>query len=191
MAKTPTQRTTPRSRAPMNREAITLEHVTARAPSAGQAEKISARFALDPVDHPAIREATEEMVGRAARSLVPNVNETAMRIHLQRIVGAFVLSADRAATFYGDKVTAARDLGSTLANDHRDEDRDAIYGFESKLARAQDFAAQAGLASFALLAAAEGAVHAYAAITGDEWKPYVASTNVSREANAARMEAFD
>jgi len=130
------------------------------------------------------------MVGRAARSLVPHVNETAMRIHLQRIVGAFVLSADLAATFYGERVTAASDIASDRANNHRDADRSAIYGFESKLGRA-DFAAQAGLASFALLAVAEGAVHAYAAITDDESKRHAAGTDVSREADAARMEAFD
>ena len=45
-----------------------------------------------------------------------------------------------------------------------------------------------------LLAAAEGAVHAYAAITGDEWKPYegpsVPAGNVSRQAAAAELDAL-
>ena len=145
------------------------------------------------MDYHAIREATEEQVGRSAQALQSNVSETAMRIHLQRIVGAFVGSAHGAAIFYGNKVTQARDLTTSLANEDRDEDRDGVYGFENKVARAQQFAAEAGLAAFALLAAAEGAVHAYAEVTGDDWKPYEASApagNVSRQAAAAAMDAF-
>ena len=175
------------------RQTITFELVTRLAPNAAVADKIATRFALEPVDYHAIREVTEEQVGRSAQALQSNVSETAMRIHLQRIVGAFVGSAHGAATFYGNKVTQARDLTSSLANEDRDEDRDGVYGFENKVARAQQFAAEAGLAAFALLAAAEGAVHAYAEVTGDDWKPYEASApagNVSRQAAAAAMDAF-
>ena len=117
-----------------------------------------------------------------------------MRIHLQRVVGALVSSAHGAATFYSAKVTIARDQTSKLANEDRDEDRDGVYGFETKAARAREFAAQAGLTAFALLAAATGAVHAYAEITGEEWKPYQAPTapsrSVSRQAAAAEMDAI-
>jgi hypothetical protein len=175
------------------RQTITFELVTRLAPNAAVADKIATRFALEPVDYHAIREATEEQVGRSAQALQSNVSETAMRIHLQRIVGAFVGSAHGAAIFYGNKVTQARDLTTSLANEDRDEDRDGVYGFENKVARAQQFAAEAGLAAFALLAAAEGAVHAYAEVTGDDWKPYEASApagNVSRQAAAAAMDAF-
>jgi hypothetical protein len=176
------------------RQTITFELVTRLAPNAAVADKIATRFALEPVDYHAIREATEEQVGRSAQALQSNVSETAMRIHLQRIVGAFVGSAHGAAIFYGNKVTRARDLTTSLANEDRDEDRDGVYGFENKVARAQQFAAEAGLAAFALLAAAEGAVHAYAEVTGDDWKPYEASApagNVSRQAAAAAMDAFN
>ena len=176
------------------RQAITLELVARLAPSHTQAEKISATFGLDPVDYHGIRETTEEQMGRSAQALQPTVNETAMRIHLQRIVGSFVSSAHGAAVFYGTRMTAARDLTSKLANEDRDEDRDGVYGFESKAARARSFAAQAGLTAYALMAAAEGAVHAYAEITGDDWKPYVAPpqgpASVSRQSAAAELDAF-
>jgi hypothetical protein len=51
------------------------------------------------------------------------------------------------------------------------------------------------LQSYALMAAAEGAVAAYADITGDEWKPYVAPTapaaSVARKSATAEMSAFE
>jgi hypothetical protein len=141
----------------------------------------------------AVREATEEQVGLSAKALQPMLDETAMRIHLQRVVGAFVGSAHGAATFYGTKVTLARDLTSKLANDDRDEDRDGVYGSDSKAARAREFAAKAGLKAFALLAAAEGAVNAYAEVTGEDWKPYEGSSTaqmVGRRSANAEMEAL-
>ena len=88
----------------------------------------------------------------------------------------------------------ARDQTSKLANEDRDEDRDGVYGFETKAARTREFAAQAGLAAFALFAAATGAVHAYAEIAGDEWKAYEApitpTRSVSRQAAAAELDAL-
>jgi len=182
------------ARTPQARQAITLELVIRLAPTPVQAETIATRFALDPVDYDGIREATEEQLGLSAKALQPTLNETALRIHLQRVVGAFVSSAHGAATFYGSKVTHARDLTSTLANEDRDEDREGVLGFESRAARARAFAAQAGLTAYALLAAATGALHAYAEITGEEWKPYEAPNapagSVSRQAATAEMEAF-
>ena len=181
-------------RIPKNRQAITLELVVALAPNHAQAEKMSSAFGLDPVDYHGVRETTEEQIARSAQALQPVVNETAMRIHLQRIVGAFVSSAHGAAGFYQSKVTQARDLTSKLANEDRDEDREGVYGFETKAARARQFAAQAGLTAHALLAAAEGAVHAYAEITGEDWRPYeaplAAPATVSRQSAVAEMAAF-
>ena len=177
------------------RPTITLELVAKHAPNDVIAEKIAASYGLDPVDYAAIREVTEEQVGRAAQILQPTVNDTAMRIHLQRVVGSFVASAYGAGQFYGQKVTQARDLTSSLANDDREEDRDAVYGFETKAARARRFAAEAGLTAYALMAAAEGAVSAYAHITGDDWKPYEPSSaslvTVSQRSAAAEMAAFN
>ena len=46
-------------------------------------------------------------------------------------------------------------------------------------APARSFAAQTGLTAYALMAAAEGAVHAYAEIAREDWKPYIASPRAS------------
>jgi len=109
-------------------------------------------------------------------------------------VRAFVCSARRAAQFYGGKVTQARDLTSKLANDDRDEDREGVYGFESRAARARQFAAEAGLTAYALMAAAEGAIDAYTHITGEKWKPYeppvAGPATVGRQAAEAEIAAF-
>ncbi len=176
------------------RQAITLEAVAFRAPHAALAENLSRTFGLEPVDYPAIREATEEHLVRTSNVLCDALNEKALQIHLQRVVGAFVGSAFGAAQFYGTKVTAARDLTTASQNDDRDDDRSGVLGFESKAERARLFAAQMGLQAFALMAAAEGAVHAYHAITGEDWKAYEApatpSGSTARQSAAAELAAF-
>jgi hypothetical protein len=109
------------------------------------------------------------------------------------IVGALVSSACAAGGFYGDKVTEARDL--TAKNEDRGAGREGVYGFESKAQRARTFAAQMGLQAYAQLAAAEGAVDAYTAITGESWKAYQAPADntqaLDRQAAAAELSAFD
>ena len=182
------------ARATQTQQPITLELVALLTPSPAQADKLSAAFGLEPVDFDSVREATEDQFTQSATALAPTVNETALRIHLQRIVGAFVGSAHGAATFYSNKVTVARELTMKLANEDRDEDRDGASGFDSRAARAREFAAQSGLTAFALYAAASGAVHAFKELTGEEWKPYVAPTapsrSVSAQATAAQMDAL-
>ena len=194
MAKTVVTSTRNTRRAGQPRLTITFGLAASVCPHEGLAANLSTTFGLEPVDYAAIREATEEHVVRAANALVDNLNEKAMQIHLQRIVGAFVGSAHGAGQFYGGKVTQARDLTSRLANDDRDEDRDPVYGFDSKAQRARHFAAQMGLQSYALLAAAEGAMHAYAAVIGEDWKPYEqsqpAARTVSRQSADTEMAAF-
>jgi hypothetical protein len=188
-----TQKSAPARQQPV-RQAITLELVQARAPHGSLAENLSRTFGIDPVDYAAIREGTEENVVRSANVLRDDLNDKAMEIHLQRIVGAFVSSAYGAATFYQSKVTQAKDLTMASQNDDRDEDRTGVAGFESKAERARQFAAEMGLQAYALMAAAEGAVHAYAHITGDEWKPYeapvAASSSTSSKSAAEQMAAF-
>jgi hypothetical protein len=177
-----------------SRPAITLELVTALAPSHSLADRLCSTFGLDPVDHDGIHETTKEHIVLSADTLQPIVNETAMKIHLQRIVGSFVNSAHGAAQFYSQKVTQARDQTSKLANDDRDEDREGVYGFENRAARARLFAAEAGLTACALMAAASGAVAAYFHVTGEEWKAYeappVGPATVSRQAAEAELAAF-
>ena len=189
--KTPAQL---KSRPQPTRQAITIEAVAARAPHASLAENLSRTFGLEPVDFAAIREATEEHIVCASNTLCDNLNEKALQIHLQRVVGSFVGSAFGAAQFYGTKVTQARDLTMASQNDDRDEDRTGVAGFESRGEKARLFAAEMGLQAFALMAAAEGAVHAYAAVTGDEWKPYEPpnspATSTARKSAAEEMGAF-
>jgi hypothetical protein len=119
------------------------------------------------------------------------LNEKALQIHLQRITGAFVGSALGAAQFYGTKKSAAMDLTSKLLND----DHEGLAGFESKAERARLFAAEMALQSFALMAAAEGAISAYTDITGETWKPYEApmapAASVARKSAAVEMAAFE
>jgi hypothetical protein len=195
-AKTSTRKTAqvPATRKSPVRQAITFELVQAHAPHAGLAENLSRTFGIDPVDYAAILEATEENIGLSAKALQPTLNDKAMEIHLQRVVGSFVSSAYGAATFYGTKVTQAKDLTMKSQNDDRDEDRGGVSGFESKAERARQFAAEMGLQAYALMAAAEGAVSAYAHITGEDWKPYEApaapASSTSRQSAEAQMAAF-
>ena len=174
--------------------AVTFALAASVCPNESVAAAIATRFGLNPVDYAAIREAAEEMIGSHARLLADTVNDRAMAIHLQRIVGAMVGSAHSAGRFYGEKVSEARDLTSRLANDARDEDRDGPLGFDSKAQRARQFAAELGLQAYSFLAAAEGAADAFAAVTGEDWKPYQRSPmnaeTVSRQAAAAELDAF-
>ena len=181
MAKTQTPPAKTNSSRTEQRQTYTLEYATAICPHEGLANNLSTTFGLNPVDAAGIRETTEEHIVRASNELVDNLNDKAMQMHLQRVVGAFVSSACGAGQFYGQKVSQAIDLTSRLANDDR-------------AARGRLFAAETGLQAYALLAAAEGAVSAYAHITGETWKPYEAprmnSQSVSRQSAAAEMAAF-
>jgi len=176
------------------RQSITFELVARLAPHQGLADNLVRTFGLDPVDYEAIRDATGDHIAGAAKAFGTALNDKALEIHLQRITGAFVSSAFGAAQFYGTKVSAAKDLTTRLFNEDRDEDRDGPSGFESKAERARLFAAEMAVQSFALLAAAEGAVNAYADITGETGKPYVAprapAAGVARQSAAAEMSAF-
>ena len=68
-----------------------------------------------------------------------------------------------------------------------------MSGSESKAERARLFAAEMALQSFALMAAAEGTIAAYAEITGEDWKPYEAAGaqagSVSRKSASVEMAA--
>jgi hypothetical protein len=174
--------------------AYTLHRAILLCPTATLAAALERTFAVDGVDYNAIRETTEEMIGNHAKSLAP-IDERAIEIHLQRIVGSFVGSACSAGEFYSTKVSDAKNLTSQLSNDSRDEDREPIYGLESKAQRARQFAAELGMQAYALLAAAQGAVDAFAAVTGSDWKPYqqnqTADRDVTRLAAKAEADAFD
>jgi hypothetical protein len=174
--------------------AISLEHVINLAPGSQLVENLGRTFGLEPVDFDGIRDALGAQIRASGAVLGEALNERALQIHLQRIVGAHVASAYAAAQFYGTKLSAAKDLTTRLGNDDRDEDRDGPSGFEDKAARARRFAAEMALQSYALRAAAEGAVLAYAEVTGETWKAYQApvsaSASVGRRAASEELAAF-
>lgn len=176
----------------IGREVVNLETALRFAPTDDVSSKICTVFAMEPVPVPEIREMVEEHL--VAQSRLMPLTEKNAEMHFQRIVGQYVGSAVSAARFYDGKRAAAREMASKL-NELRDEDRDGASGFESKLERAQMFAAEMAWQSIATLAAAEGAVSAYSHITGNEWKPYVGTTQdsrtVSAQSAAVRASAFD
>ena len=90
-------------------------------------------------------------------------------------------------------MSEARTLTAKLANDARDEDRKGGLGLREQGAARAPFRRPDGLAGLCQLAAAEGAVDAYGAITGETWKPYVAPPETQpfdQQAAAAELEAF-
>lgn len=189
----------PARHAPMQgqRVIITFETAARICPNEAVATKISTVYGLHEVDYHAIREATEEQLARSAKTLADNLGERFERpleIHLQRIVDGYVRSAHGAGTFYDTKAKLARDATSAIANDDRDEDRQGIDGLENRAQRACLFAAEVGLQAYAILAAAEGAVDAYAHVCGRDWKPYegnqAPSQGVTRQAIKLQASAF-
>jgi hypothetical protein len=176
------------------RPVITLATAAMIAPTHDMMAKLYSLFGLEPVDVDEIAASTQQTLQQQAEALRSSLSDKAMEMHFQRVVGAYVGSAYGAAQFFDGKRAIAKDMASKL-NDQRDDDRDGPSGFESRVERAQSFAAEMARQSYALLAAAEGAVAAYAEITGSEWKPYAASTpesqTVNRQAAAARASAFD
>lgn len=177
------------------REVVTFETAARLCPTAAMAERFSRIFGLEPVDYDAVRERVEEQIGLTAKALEGVLNEKALEMHLQRIVGAYIASAHGAGNFYDAKADLARNLSSALTNEDRDEDRPGVDGQANRAERARIFAATVGLQAYALLAAAEGAKDAYAAVCGQEWKPYVgnqaAARGVERQAAAVQAAAFE
>jgi hypothetical protein len=196
MTKTAAKSATKSGRTAQARRATTLEMAAKLCPTDGQVEKIAQSFGLDPVDGANVRELTETAVAESAKALEEGLSEKAMQIHLQRIVGAYVGSAYGVGEFYSKTVSEARNLTAKLANDSRDEDLDGPVGFDSRAQRKREFAAEMALQAHALFSAAQGAVAAYARITGETWKPYERHVEavvpaVSRQAAAAQLSAFD
>jgi hypothetical protein len=170
-------RTMPQAQA---RQVVTLATAERICPNEAVASKISTFYGLEAVDFHAIRETTEEMLARSAVALQGNLNDKAMEMHMQRIVDGYVRSAHGAGNFYDAKAAQARQLTSAIGNEDRDEDRQGVDGMANKAQRACEFAAEVGLQAYALLAAAQGAVDAYAHVVGKDWKPYEGMTAPSR-----------
>ncbi|MFK4047989.1 hypothetical protein ACI2KH_23955, partial [Roseomonas mucosa] len=104
-AQQPSKRPAPEQRGP-----ITMADAVALCPHQGLANNLSRTFALESVDMLHVRTTTDQSIRDATAALTDTLNERALAMHLQRIVGAFVGSAYGAGKFYSDKVTQARDL---------------------------------------------------------------------------------
>ncbi len=198
-------KSTPKQPAPVGRTVatqgqrtvVTFETAARICPNEAVATKISRMYGLDEVDYHAIREAMEEHLAVSAKVLADNLGERpdkALEMHMQRIVDGFVRSAHGAGNFYDNKAAEARRATSAIANEDRDEDRQGIDGLQNRAQRACEFAATVGLQAYALLAAAHGAVDAYAHVCGQDWKPHegmqAPSQAITRQAITVRASAF-
>ncbi|MCK1743075.1 hypothetical protein IVA80_19910 [Bradyrhizobium sp. 139] len=177
------------------RRGTTIEMVRLVCPEAAQATRIAQGFGLAIIDSDGIRDLHQRLITETADALGEGLNERAMQIHLQRIVGSYVGSAHGAGQFYSRAVTEAREATAKLANDTRDEDLDGPVGFESAAQRKREFAAEVGIQAHALRMAAEGAVAAYEHVVGESWKPFERQPDqpgetVSRKAAEVQMAAF-
>lgn len=195
-AKTETQQPARRAALQGQRTVVTFATAELMCPNEAVAIKIARLYGLDSVDYHAIRESTEEHLALSAKVLADNLGERfekPLEMHMQRIVDAFVRSAHGAGMFYDGKAAVARNLSSKIANEDRDEDRLGVDGTENRAQRACGFAATVGLQAYALLAAAHGAVDAYAYVCGSDWKPYegMGGQAVSRQAISMQAGAFD
>ena len=113
------------------RRGTTIEMVRLVCPEAAQATRIAESFGLAIIDSDGIRDLHQRLISETADALGEGLNERAMQIHLQQIVGSYVGSAHGAGQFYSRAVTEAREATARLANDARDEDLDGPVGFES------------------------------------------------------------
>ena len=178
------------------RKATTLEMTRLCCPTAIQIESIQNTFGVDCQDGGIIRETVEANLLDQMDMFKGTMNERALEIHFQRVVGAYVGSAYGSGQFYGKAVSEAREATSKLANDLRDEDREGPAGFDSEAQRKRDFAATLAVQAFQLLMAAEGAAGAYQTFFGEAWKPYenhqtpATGSSVGRKAASLQMSAF-
>ena len=175
-----------------SRDVVTIDTARRLAPTDDVATKICKVYAKDMVEQDAIAQVTHDSL--LAQSAAMPLTDKNREMHFQRIVGQYVGSAVSAARFYDAKRQTVRDMASKF-NADRDEDRDGPSGFDTKLERAQDFAAEMAWQALATLASAEGALTAYEHLTGSAWKPYVGNTpaaeTVSAQSAAMRASAFD
>lgn len=162
------------------RQIQTLEAIRLLAPTSGTVAAFETHLGLDVADaeesfgagHNAIRELLDYAAPYLTYESRSGAELRNLEMMAQRLVGAFVASAQGAAVFFDAKAEVSRNLKSALRNADRDEDRMGIDGQANKAQQAQMFAAQAGARAYALLNIAEGAAAAYKDVLGSEWKPY-------------------
>ena len=165
---------TPAGRATEGRAAATFETAARLCPNEAVAAKLSHAFSTDdPVDYDAIRRATRDGLASGAEILARHLTGPSAMVleqHMQQAVAGFVRSAHDAGGSYAGNV-AELNASRAEGGDH--------------VSRQAERTAKVGLQAYALLAAAHGAVDAYARVCGEDYRPHAGMGGDSaREANA-------
>ena len=175
---------------------FTLERSAQTCPSFDRMSKLEDMFGLAVPDAAELREKAEEAIGSLGTLLVAAHGaggEVGTSMSLQGYVEAFVVRACLACEMADAKASNIRREVSKF-NAQRDEDRDGPSGFPSFLDNMMEFGARLALQGFVAHYLAEGAVSAFAHVTGEEWKPRTrkaASAPLDQQAAAARLSAFE
>jgi hypothetical protein len=185
-----------RSKSPakaQTRPAMTFDMAVQLCPHQGMAEKVAETFGLIVPEYDAIREEHARALRSMWTAFGESLNEKATEMHFQRIVGSLVASAVGGGRFFSTKVSEAR-AATAPAGDGGDDEYGTPIGLESKAQRIREFAADMTMQTYALLAAAHGAVEAYREITGSDWKAYEPPAEiggVGKRAGSTQIGAFD
>jgi hypothetical protein len=173
------------------RPTLTFEMALQLCPHQGVAESVATAFGLIVPEYDAIRAEHMSALTKMAEAFEGSLNEKAVEMHFQRIVGSLVGSAVGAGRFSSTKVSEAR-AATARAGDGGDDEHGTPIGLESKAQRTREFAADMAMQAYALLAAAHGAIDAYKELTGQDWKAYEAPAEggVEKKAASAQIGAF-
>lgn len=114
------------------------------------------------------------------------VNDTALQLHLNRLIEGIIASAYGAATYCDKQVCIAKDAADPFYNRFRDEDRQGVDGGPNRKENLRRYAAIASVRAFALYQQAVGACAAYKELIGKDWTPYAGK---NRRSLAERAEA--
>ena len=175
---------------------FTLERSAQTCPTDDRMSKIERTFGLPVPDAAELREKAEEAIGSIGNLLVAahgEGGEVGTSMSLQSIVEAFVVRACLACEMADTKVANVRREVSKF-NAERSEDRDGPSGFPSYIENMMSFAARLALQGYVAHYLAEGAVSAFAHVTGTEWKPRERRANAApldQQAAQARLSAFE
>ncbi len=175
---------------------FTLERSAQTCPTDDRMNKIERTFGHAVPDAAELREKAEEAIGSIGKLLVAahgEGGEVGTSMSLQSYVEAFVVRACLACEMADTKITNVR-LAVSKFNAQRDEDRDGPSGFPSYIENMMEFAARLAVQGYVAHYMAEGAVSAFAHVTGEEWKPRArkaATAPLDEHAAAARLSAFE
>ena len=175
---------------------FTLERSALTCPTLDRMSRLASMFGFTVPDIAELQETAEECVGKLGNLLVASLGargEIGTSMSLQGYVEAFVVRACLACEMADAKASNVRNAVSKF-NAERDEDRDGPSGFPSYIENMMDFGAQLALQGFVAHYMAEGAVSAFAHVTGEDWKPRArkaASAPLDERAAAARLAAFE